>query len=195
MMHPILGRSMRELLQHLDLAPDYVAITGVANAGKSALANAVAARTAARFAVEKTCSFSGDNVSPTLSAPAEIELLSCRSQLLQSTLCAAGNEFVISDFWLGQSLAFAKHLQPEAYPTIEQAYLTSACSAIAPKLIVVVELDFAHANANQQTEASIAIQRSLIELLRQPGFPPALRLNATNASWNEEEIVAAIQAM
>jgi hypothetical protein len=92
-------------------------------------------------------------------------------------------------------LAYANELHSEELEQLEAALLDCGDQVAAPKLIVIVEWDLRGAIPDEQTEAIIQIQRELRKQLLGPGQPPSLRLDAANAAWNEEEVVAAILAM
>ncbi|MCA9144289.1 MAG: 2-amino-4-hydroxy-6-hydroxymethyldihydropteridine diphosphokinase [Planctomycetales bacterium] len=190
MVHPLLGRSVAEMLEHLGQAPNYIAVTGVPKLGKSKLAAVASKRTESIAISDDLAVDSQIKPSPIPSLQTEIEFISRRSVLLQTDVPTKRERYLISDFWLGQSLAYATHLSTEHYQQLKQALHDSSPDTISPKLIVLVELGAGDADNSYDT-----IQRNLGELLRQPGQPPILRLNAANPSWNEEEIVAAILAM
>jgi hypothetical protein len=195
MSHPLLRRNIMQLLKHLEQAPNYVAITGVANVGKSRLVKAVAARTDAVTVLAREPSGQSGDSSPSPSLQAEIEFLRRRCELLQGVAFSDKERYAISDFWLGQCLAYADELRSEDHKQLEIALLDCCDQVASPKLIVLVELALEQVSTDGQTKAHIAIQRKLRERLLEPGQPPTLRLDAANPSWNEEEVVAAILAM
>ena len=53
MLHPTIGWTVARLLEHLDTAPSYVAMTGPIAAGKTQLAERLAAALSARLIVER----------------------------------------------------------------------------------------------------------------------------------------------
>ncbi len=195
MPHPVLGRSIMQLLEHLNRAPNYVAITGVPGVGKAQLAKSVAARIGADAIVEGQLAGLSGEPSAGRSLQAELEFLSNRCDLLREVAASGNDPYVISDFWLGQSLAYAKELPPDDYQQVESAWMKSCQQVAAPKLIVFVETDFDASARNRPAEQHITIQRCLREQLLEPGQPPTLTLNAANLSWNEDEVAAAILAM
>lgn len=195
MSHPVLRRSMMQLLEHLEQAPNYVAITGAANVGKSQLVTAVAAKTEAVTVLEGRRSGQSRDSSLWTPLEKELEFLSRRCELLQSVASTDKERYVISDFWLAQCLAYARELSPEDRQQLEVALLDCCRQVVSPKLIVFVESGLDEASAGGPTQPHIAIQRNLRKQLLAPGQPPTLRLDAVNQSWNEEEVVAAILAM
>lgn len=195
MSHPVLRRSMLQLLEHLEQAPNYVAITGTENVGKSQLVKAVAARTGAVTVLDRGRRGQPRDSSLRPLFEAELEFLSRRCELLQSVASADKEGHVISDFWLGQCLAYARELNPEDHQQLEVALLDCSRQVVSPKLIVFVESGLDEASVDGPTQPHSEIQRNLLKQLLAPGQPPTLRLDAVNPSWNEEEVVAAILAM
>jgi 2-amino-4-hydroxy-6-hydroxymethyldihydropteridine diphosphokinase len=195
MLHPLLHRNVMQLLEHLEHAPNYVAVTGVEHVGKSQLVEVVAARTEAVAVLDSQLSRQSIDSSPSPSLQAELEFLTRRCELLQGVASLVQERYVLSDFWLGQCLAYAKELCPDARRQVEAALLNCCCQVASPKLIVLVELELDEASPDGLTKSRIAIQRNLRMQLLELGQPPTLRLNAANSSWNEEEVAAAILAM
>ena len=199
MSHPVLGRSVTELLQHLDQAVNYVAVTGVplgkSHPAKSLLVTSVAARVGAVALLDRrlACRPAAPAASPPVRT--ELEFLRDRSELLRDVQSTGKEPYAISDFWLGQSLAYAQPLPPDEYRQVESAWWKYSRQAASPKLIVLVEVSLDGVSGDPQTERLIAVQRRLREQLLEPDQPPTLSLNAANPAWNEEEVAAAILAM
>ncbi len=201
MLHPVLGRSMTQLLEHLEQSRNYVAITGVPRVGKSLfskslLVDAVAARVGGRAIIEARPNGQPAEDAAGRSLQAELESLRDRCELLRDITSSGSEPYAISDFWLGQSLAYAKELPPSDYRQVESAWLKGCQQVAAPKLIVLVETKFDDFAQDEQANQRVAIQRHLREKLLEPGQPPTLTLNAAaDPSWNEDEVAAAILAM
>ncbi|MEO8496647.1 MAG: 2-amino-4-hydroxy-6-hydroxymethyldihydropteridine diphosphokinase, partial [Planctomycetota bacterium] len=200
MSHPTLGRSIMQLLEHLDQALNYVAITGVPGAGKSPcvkslLAKSVAARIGANAILETRPDGRLAERAASPSLQTELEFLRDRCALLRGVMPSGNLPYVISDFWLGQSRAYAKELPPDECEQVESAWMKCYQQVASPKLIVFVERNFDDLLHDQKTEPFVAIQRHLREQLLEPGQPPSLMLNTANPSWNEDEVAAAILAM
>lgn len=191
MSHPLLRRNILQLLEHLEQAPNYVAITGAPNVGTSELVKAVAARTEAVTVLE--CQPSGSSASSSLLV--ELEFLNRRCELLQRSTSRATARYAISNFWMKQCLAYANKLCPEDLRQLEVAVLDCCDQVASPKLVVLVESELNNIQSDEQTEHLIEIQQALRNHLLEPGQPPFLLLDAANPSWNEEEVVAAILAM
>ena len=191
MSHPLLRRNILQLLEHLEQAPNYVAITGAPNVGNSDLVKAVATRTEAVTVLE--CQPSGSSASSSLQV--ELEFLNRRCELLQRSTSRATERYAISNFWMKQCLAYANKLCPEDFQQLEGAVLDCCDQVASPKLVVLVESELNNIQSDEQTEHLIEIQQALRNHLLEPGQPPFLLLDAANPSWNEEEVVAAILAM
>ncbi|MBI2480429.1 MAG: 2-amino-4-hydroxy-6-hydroxymethyldihydropteridine diphosphokinase [Planctomycetia bacterium] len=124
MSHPQLRRSILQLLEHLDHASNYVAITGSPNVGKSRLVKAVAARMDALSVLDaQPRRQSNDSSSPSPSLQTELEFLSRRCELLRGVASSGEERYSISNFWLGQCLAYAEELRPEERRQVELALL------------------------------------------------------------------------
>jgi 2-amino-4-hydroxy-6-hydroxymethyldihydropteridine diphosphokinase len=124
MSHPGLGRNIMQLLEHLEQALNYVAVTGVPGVGKSLgvkslLVKSVAARVGAEGILDRRPAEHA--ASPSLQV--ELEFLSDRCELLRDVRNAGKEPYAISNFWLGQSLAHAKELPPDDYHQVESAWL------------------------------------------------------------------------
>lgn len=180
LLHPSTGRSIRELLQHLDTAADYVAVAGAPGTGKTDLVKRVCARTQATPILQQQVA-SDEADSPSRSLQTEIQFLDHRWQLLQRIQTAKCGTSWISDFWLDQSFAFAR-LASDEMEEFKQHWQERKNSAIAPKLLVLLDA---------ASEIGVALSnRACIS-----GLPPVLKLDAAQLAWNEEELAAAILAM
>ena len=195
MVHPRLKRSVTQLLRHLNEAPAYFAITGIPGAGKRRLAQAVGARAGGTTILEErpTDLSATGSASPTLRA--ELEFLNERFELLRDVVPPVSGPFSISNFWLGQSLAFATQLSPIDRETLTAHLNKYQQQVVSPKLIVVIEVNFDESQRNENADQLAALQQRILEQMLKPGQPPTLRLSAAHPSWNEEEVAAAIHAM
>jgi deoxyadenosine/deoxycytidine kinase len=106
MLHPVLGRSMMQLLEHLERALNYVAITGVPGVGKSLLvksllANAVATRVGAEAILDARPAGQPVEHAASRSLQVELEFLRDRCELLRNVKPTGKEPYAISDFWLG----------------------------------------------------------------------------------------------
>lgn len=125
MRHPLIDWSLRQLMDHLNQTPNYVAITG---AGAYAVLDQLSTIDH-QLVSERSASFRVAS-HPTLS---ESDLLRHRMQVLQTVDWNHAQRFVISDFWIGTG-----HDMPA-----QQAQPTESCGTLSnppePKLLVLVE--------------------------------------------------------
>ena len=193
--HPLLGWNIRELLLHLDASASYIAITGVPGVGKSRLAEALAKSSGARLlSTPYKCSPSSraaaDSTGPNWEA--EIEFLASRGRLLANTDWPRDASLVVSDFWLGQSLAYGlAMLAGEPRDKFRRRFAEVQSQAIAPRLIVW--LDAAGRSLDAEKRRADA---ALAGLLHAGGHGPILKLSA-DARFEEQfaELSAALAAM
>ena len=144
MVHADTGWTVAHLLRHLDTAHNYIAFAGPIGAGKTSLAENIAAKTAARLIPEKLDSqclkHFYDNPSGT-AWTMELKFLEERSRLL-----AAGDpcwsdraRLSLSDFWFDQSAAFASvWLAGKEFDRFQQRWQATRAKVVQPKLIVVL---------------------------------------------------------
>jgi len=148
MVHPIIGWTVARLLEHLDATAGYVAVTGPIAAGKTQLAERLAAAIGGRLIVEepdweRLDRFYADPVRHAW--PMEIEFLHNRVGLLQNAFPASpvaqpNRAWTVSDFWFGQSAAFAKAwLSADQWPAFVEQYNRLRCNVTRPKLIVLLD--------------------------------------------------------
>ena len=118
MLHPTIRWTVARLLEHLNTARPYVAVTGPIAAGKTHLAERLAAAIPARLILEKPDwarldAFYADPASH--ARQVETAFVTERFQLLDAAAKAwSDSRWVVSDFWFDQSAAFARAWLPEA---------------------------------------------------------------------------------
>jgi len=178
MRHPQLGWSLQQLLEHLDLPGCYVAITGPPASGKKILTEQSAAATGGSVL------FDPSQTGPTPSA--EVEFLRRRAELLTRYDPPAENQPVVSDFWFGQSLAYASLNMPiEQQHDLRAAWDAANAEITQPKLIVMV----------LQPAAESPQQREIGRVVSSSRLCPILEVSAVDPDWAKKEVVAAVQAM
>ncbi len=202
MKDPRTSWSIDQLLQHLSTAKPYVAITGLPGVGKTELACAVASMAGAEFAtlderLERHLVRSG---SP---QQVELEFVRARCEQLVEREWPNGEKWLISDFWLDQSLAYAKvGLPPAEQATVSAAVMAAQAGVVAPKLTVLVESDAGgHDNSSQQAAtpaARVALDQLASELsniVSRPEVGPVLRLSGRNPLEATRELASALETM
>ncbi len=187
MMHPVIGWSVGQLLEHLNSAANYVALTGAPGGGKTELAQKAAAQTASRFLTDPAAAPPEALAARPLVA--EQWRWRQRAALLSRQRWPAEPPAAVSDFWLGQSQAYSRRWPDDQ----QQAELAAACEAagadaIQPKLLVLV--DRPSVPDRWQT-----VRAELRRLVLQPGRGPLLELDASQPGEAVVELCAAIEAM
>jgi gluconate kinase len=191
MIHPQTGWTVRQLLEHLDATPWYVAIDGAPGSGKTAVARQVAQRSGARL-MEASSTPAGtsewlEEVLPRLKAD--------RPEWRQSDVAT------VSDFWLEGSAAAGRHLLP---PAVREAYRTGwdqlRAGLVRPRLIVVLEPPAEPTARRERGRGrSVAqnerITAAIVDVAQRPGQGPLLRLPGGNFEAAADEILAALEAM
>jgi len=212
MLHPRIGWTVEELLEHLDTAVPYVAVAGGIGAGKSQLAERLAAGGAAELIAERIDAarlgrFYADP--PSHAWQTELEFLSARKRLLDAGLArwSEPGKTWVGDFWFDQSLAFARvWLKPPQLARFEARWEDARKEVVAPKLLVLLDVpgeelfrrvqERARPYERGLSEAQLdRIRRAVRELATRPGQGPLLRMTAPAPDEALEEVQAALAAM
>ncbi|MBN1912661.1 MAG: 2-amino-4-hydroxy-6-hydroxymethyldihydropteridine diphosphokinase [Pirellulales bacterium] len=211
MVHPTTGWTLDRLLRHLDTTPDYVALAGGIGVGKTSLAEALVQRRNGRLIAEK---LDADELTSFYADPSgrawrmELEWLHQRVELLAADHSAwAEPRLAVSDFWFGQSRAFARvWLPPERVDAFEQAWQEASRRVVRPKLTVLVEappdelarrVDRRGRPFEQGLDAIRLgqIQDAIRAATREPDVGPVLRLSDGPTETMLAELDAAVEAM
>ena len=189
LLHPVIGWTMGQLLTHLNAAPNYLAITGLPGVGKTELASAVAAATASHLVTDPAAERSPSESAASLTLANELSRWRQRSQLLARQRWTAESPGVISDFWLGQSLAYSRVWQDDQ-PRVQFAAdcRIDDAEAAQPKLLVLLERPTV-------PDRWRAVRTELRNLVYQRGRGPMLELDASRPDWALVELCAAVEAM
>ncbi len=212
MVHPPTGWTVARLLEHLDTAAPYVAITGSIGAGKTHLAERLARKTAARrlaepLDLEQLATFYADPSSHAWAT--ELEFLRQRTQLLaaDSPQWSQPKRLTVGDFWFDQSLAFARVWLPAGrLAAFEAQWERSRRRVVRPKLIVLLDAPGAWllgrvlrrgrtCERGLSAEQLERIRRAVLDQTRQPDLGPVLQLAADDSDRVLGEVLAAVQAM
>jgi deoxyguanosine kinase len=158
MLHPMIGWTIARLLEHLNTTPAYVAVTGPIAAGKTQLAERLAAALSARLLAERP---DWNRLEHFYADPAahawqtELDFLSQRASLLEAAaeadcgkrdgpIFADGKigtvpRWTVSDFWFDQSAAFARAWLPEdRLPAFLEQFERLRARAARPRLVVLL---------------------------------------------------------
>ena len=215
MLHPIIGWTVARLLEHLDSAACYVAVTGPIAAGKTHLAERLAAAIGGRLIVEESDwerldRFYADPVRHAW--PMEIEFLHKRIGLLQNAFPASpvaqpNRAWTVSDFWFGQSAAFAKAwLSTDQWPVFVGQYKRLQGNVTRPKLIVLLDAPAEELLRRVRESRSGVRQRLTFEELDrlrrafsdergEPDVGPVLLARGNDREAIFAEVLAAVRAM
>jgi deoxyadenosine/deoxycytidine kinase len=212
MRHPTIGWTIAQLLDHLNSSVPYVAITGPIAAGKTHLAERLAAAIPARLIVERP---DWSRLDAFYADPAgrgwqmELDFLDQRVRLLSADAMSAGDKpWTISDFWFDQSAAFARAWLPEnKLSEYLDRYEESRRKVVRPRLVVLLDLPVEElllrvdrrgrgCERRLTAEQMGRIQQALWEQAAEVNVGPVLR--AANGDESElafTEVLAAVRGM
>ncbi|MEN6557046.1 MAG: 2-amino-4-hydroxy-6-hydroxymethyldihydropteridine diphosphokinase [Thermoguttaceae bacterium] len=210
MVHPTIGWTVAQLLDHLNTAQPYVAVTGPIGVGKTHLAQRLAAAMSnSRLVLEQP---DWDRLDAFYADPSglglamELEFLEHRARLL-GDLDRSDSRWAISDFWFDQSKAFARTWLPKSQqPAFFERFEILRGAVVAPKLIV--QLDAAprellsrvrrrgRSCERRLTEDQLNRIRCAIREETEPcGVGPVLRADNGDPTAVFQQVLAALRAM
>ena len=208
MLHPGMDWTLARLLDHLNQTPWYVAIAGLSGVGKSGLAREVAARSGARLLANQANSsppatFRQGPSGHALESELELVESQARQVLADQPEWQRHDRPTVSDFWFGQSSAFASVWLPEEQPAAYQARWAELWKLVArPRLTVLLrgspEAVLAGGRPGGETptmEHLQRLERALDHHLAVYAEGPVLRLDAADKDAGADELTAAIEAM
>jgi len=201
MVHPQIGWTIARLLDHLNAAPLYVAITGGIGAGKTALTYCLAERFYAWTvgSVRDPAGFEAFYRDPASHArERELQFLEDRTALLnpRDPPGPMQGECWVSNFWFDQSLAFARVWLSEAqFAEFERRWRRARQRVFQPRLIVLLDLPAATLAKRVRARArpgEEGLSTERLEAIRQ-----SVRAEATAAGkgpllvWQDDDLQAA----
>lgn len=205
MLHPVVGWTIGQLLDHLNQAPDYVALTGLPGVGKTELAREAARKASVRLIEEPLVAAHGEDPAPkTLSM--EREIVERCAHLLSTDGSSQESVTAISDFWIGQSIAYSRlGLSHDDCAEVESAWRAQEDRVGSPKLLVLLDapVQWLTERAPATDPSSLWESPEQLERLRaelsdvafHTRRGPVLQLDATQPAWALTELTAAIEAM
>ena len=139
-LHPVVGWPLQRLLAHLDTSPNYLALCGVPGVGKTAACEQLASARGISLVLESLANIpdvvaTGDPAG--LFWRTEIEFLAKRQHLLAAETWRQTQGWAVSDFWIGQGLAYAaRELSTDELDRYRELWQATANTVVAPKLLV-----------------------------------------------------------
>ncbi|HEX7375476.1 MAG TPA: 2-amino-4-hydroxy-6-hydroxymethyldihydropteridine diphosphokinase [Pirellulales bacterium] len=165
--HPATGKTVAQLLVHLNDTPRYLALVGPPGSGKTQLAQQVASQTGCRLLLDCAGLRAAEGIellarrtqalaveakdscdNPAVGRPAGPSLASDGPAGRPTKACYSletgfeiGSNWTISDFWLPQSLAWAEALAGEASCSqVATALAAAGQTTLAPRFIAAIDL-------------------------------------------------------
>ena len=210
MVHPTIRWSVARLLEHLNTSPPYVAVTGGIAAGKSRLAERLAAALPARLIVERPDWARLDlfYAHPAEEAwETELAFLEQRANLLcNDAILRKNSVWTISDFWFDQSAAFTRAWLPkERIDAYMERFERLRPTVARPRLLVLLDapaetlLDRVRGRGRScERRLTVAqlerIRREVADQAGRPGQGPLLRFQDEDLESISAEVLAAAQA-
>jgi len=200
MIHPTTGWTIRQLLDHLNNAPNYLAITGVCGVAKNRLAWSATSAGGVELLQDPTggLGVAASNDRAGLDGSSQLEFLQRRAQLLRDRLGHPQEfgKFYVSDYWLGESDAYAQ-VTLEAH---ERDALRITChqlraSVARPKLLVFFDYLTPPSPPQRRPRVVEDFRRELSDQINRSPETPVLTLAGDDPAWAAAEITAAIQAI
>jgi 2-amino-4-hydroxy-6-hydroxymethyldihydropteridine diphosphokinase len=216
MVHPVVGWTIAKLLDHLDSSPPYIAIAGPPGAGKTALAAELASRLPARQINVPTDV--APAVDPNRAAQDASQMVSdawnrevAFMETLVTKLAAVdwpdSAQFVVSDFWFDQSLAYAEmNLPADRLPAFRRQWRVQREQIPAPRFTVLLgpyqrpftppvppeNLDPLDGKKNNESDDTA---NALARVAMQPVRGPVLWLSNADHRQALDEVLAAVESM
>jgi 2-amino-4-hydroxy-6-hydroxymethyldihydropteridine diphosphokinase len=206
MVHPQIDWSIAQLLAHLNTTANYVAITGPAAAGKTALATALEREVAAVVVREEPSPGSSGAfvLDPAGTAwPVALEFHNRRRRLLaaDAAIWSDPKQWVVSDFWFDQSMAYAQAWLPAGQcEAFHLRWKHDRAHVARPRLIVwldnpAAERFWCEGGRSRQDQRREEIRQALLDQVSLPRQGPVLWSNDVSPGGALREVRAAVEAM
>lgn len=199
LVHPTIGWTMAQLLEHLDTAIPYVALLGMPAGGKTHLATRVATAVGGRFLADSASRLAVSDPGPVLKQ--DIELLAARAQVLGRDNWPDASVPTISDFYLDQGLAYAESRRmADELAAFRREFDARTAQVVLPKLLVVLDTRPSTPPREDSTKPDDGpgdnpLRRQLLALAARRGIGPILYVGRDDPNLQFQEVAAAVQAM
>ena len=180
LVHPQNGWTIRQLLNHVQSAENYVALVGPSGSGKTNVATRVTKRLSGQpLLTPATLDLT--------TSENEVELIEQRAAILARFDTTAPGDFAVSDFWLPQSVAYlAYHHDTETTQPLPASVQQTLSEAVQPKLRILIDVALADPEG---------VQQHLREMALRPQQGPLLHLTTADPELLLQEVEAAVQSM
>ena len=200
MVHPTTGWTIRRLLEHLDHAANYVAITGVCESVKRKLARSIAAALEVELLLDPAGGLGSarEDDQAGLELDVQLESLRLRARMLQECLQqrSADDVCYVGDYWFGESLVYARlTLAKPDFDGLSSTVNELSSTVIRPKLLVFLDNSVPPAQIPNQADLSERYHRELSHQIQRSSEAPILTVPSADLAWASAEVIAAIQAM
>ncbi len=191
MVHPTIGWTVAQLLEHLRTAPRYVAIS---SAGLPESLQEASRRMAAAIAKKfgwRLLEFAAIPAldSPSLDLTSAIEFLRRQAEMLARENWSAATAGTVTPFWIEDLLALGDVLWPGE---LDNTWQTLSSAVVPPKMLVIPAEPKASSD-NQALHQRLAV--ALRIRASRPGIGPVLWLDLAEPGAAEAEFIAAIESM
>jgi len=200
MIHPTTGWTIRRLLEHLNGAANYVAITGVCGSARKQLARsaAVAGEVEILHDPAEALGLAPKHDRAGLELDVQLEFLRRRAKLIQERLGRQPQDaiFYVSDYWLGESELYARlTLEPPERDVLRSTIEQLRIGDVRPMLLVFLDDSNQKSQVQERPDLPERFQRELSHQIAHSPETPVLTLAADDPTWATAEVTAAIQAM
>jgi 2-amino-4-hydroxy-6-hydroxymethyldihydropteridine diphosphokinase len=214
MVHPTIGWTVGQLLDHLNSAAEYVSLFGVPGSGKTALADLLArafhGRTLLHGLPPAPAEMADSTPPGTFDPPSQrfarqIQFLDRFTSLLERGHWSRTEGLAVSDFYLDQCLAYARiELDQDQQAAFAQAWQGAKQQVVPPKLLIVLDTPpsvLAVPAGRRSDPAEHAwppnerLRREMLRLACRKDLGPVLFVGGMDQPAQYEEISAAITSM
>jgi len=203
MLHPITGRSIAQLLDHLNTTPPYVAVTGTVGSANTDFTRRLTAACSADGLFDPAPFDTPGSTDPSgIALAIALECLRRRARLLSARYprWSDPERWTISDFWFNQSRAWTpRHLAACQQGIFRRWWQRWEHRVVRPKLIVLVDVPQEQLHGETVTSAlprpvRDQLRRALDRQLRRAAAP-VLQIDDPRSTDALKEVAAAIEAM